>query len=190
MPLDSRTVDRIFTRLLAAYGSRWLTHIQGVPEQLLRTDWATVLDGVPAWQIDHALEVLDEGPNPPTSRMFRQWCMRSPDAAKPKQARLAEPQPTLAATKAGLTRLAAELGRLKDLQAKRKPGDWIDDLRARSKAGHLLTLAQQDMLREADQAKAPAGDWVSMKMEPVPHEHFPPAMRAEIPPPRVKKGLL
>lgn len=184
MPLDSRTVDRIFTRLLAAYGSRWLTHIQGVPEQLLRTDWATVLDGVPAWQIDHALEVLDDGPNPPTSRMFRQWCMRSPDVAKPRQPVLEDKR------KRDPARLAAELQRLHALLGQRKPDDTWAELKRRKAAGDSLTPAQLQMLRDATAARAPAGDAVSMHMTPIPHEHLPPAMRAEIPRPRVKKGLL
>lgn len=181
--LDSPTVDRIFTRLLVAYAGRWLMMTNGVPEALHKAEWAEVLADVPRWRIDQALTDLDDSPNPPTPRQFKTWCMRTPD--RPKAQPVIEDK-----RKRDPGRLAAELQRLHALLSRRKPDDTWDELRRRKKAGESLTPAQLQMLRDATAARAPAGDAVSMHMTPIPHEHLPPAMRAEIKPPRTRKGLL
>lgn len=181
--LDSRTIDRIFTRLLVAYAGRWLMMTSGVPDEALKTEWATVLGEVPLWRIDRALDTLDDGPNPPTPRQFRAWCMQASDN-QPKPPALQDK------TKPDFKRLATELGRLHELQKDRKPDQWIADLKARQRNGETLSAGQLLML---DGAKGAAGlqrgDAVTMRMTPVPHEHLPPGMRTTIKPPRMKKGL-
>ena len=45
MALQPQFVDRIFTRLLARYGSAWIRAYEGVDEKLLKGDWADQLAG-------------------------------------------------------------------------------------------------------------------------------------------------
>ena len=73
----------------------------------------------------------------------------------------------------------------------RDPMAWATALRDRQRSGEQLTPGQLAALANANGPTGlQRGDAVSMHMTPIPHEHLPPAMRAEIPPPRVKKGLL
>lgn len=80
MPLDLRWVDRIHARLLARYGSRWMAMWAGVDAEIVRADWAHVLDGVSAEGIAYALEHLPEE-FPPTSALFRRLCAQRPNSA-------------------------------------------------------------------------------------------------------------
>ena len=55
MALDFRWVDVIHTRLLVRYGAKWLAQTAPIDEEMLKADWADVLDGLSGKAIKHAL---------------------------------------------------------------------------------------------------------------------------------------
>lgn len=142
MPLDSRTVDAIHTRLLARYGTRWTALYAGVPAEAVKADWADVLDGLQLHGIRRALSSLppDYVPN---AAQFRALALSGPppmlDAAK-----LTEDRPT-----ADRPRLARMLARIAELQAGRGPKQWAYDLRDRERRGERLSEVQRSAWREA-----------------------------------------
>lgn len=175
MALDLRVVEAIFTRLLVAYAGRWLNYVEGIPAPALKAEWATVLDGVPRWRIDRAMEVLDDSPNPPTPRMFKAWCFAVPDSLNPEQKRLDGPKQvkTPEGTAAGRAMIADAMKRYAAIQASRKPDQWIDELRRKPN----LTLAVSDML-ERGKLNRTGGSGEGIKwITPIERAALPPAMR-------------
>lgn len=139
MALASQTVDAIFRRLLARYGSAWNAKWAGVPEEDVKTDWANVLGRFSREAVLYALEYLPEFP--PTAGQFREICIRAPQR-EPEQQLLDAPKPDPA-------RLAAELERLHQMLKDRAPKQWAYDLQEKERSGERLTEVQRQAWREA-----------------------------------------
>jgi hypothetical protein len=75
MAMEARYVDRIHTRLLARYGSKWINLYAGVEPELVKADWSEQLARVDAKGVRFALEHLppDFAPN---AAQFRALCNR------------------------------------------------------------------------------------------------------------------
>lgn len=150
MPLDSRAVDAIHTRLLARYGTRWTALYAGVPPEAVKADWADVLDGVQPQQIRRALGNLppDYVPN---AAQFRALALSGPPPMA-EQTRLHYERPP-----ADRARLVAMLSRIGELQAKRGPKSWAYDLRERERQGEDLSEWQRAAWRRALNAQGDDG---------------------------------
>ena len=139
-------IERIFTRMLARYGSAWVNAWAGVETQAMLEDWGRVLDGVPAHMIAYGLDNLPD--KPPIATQFRALCVQHP----------ARPLPALEAPPADPARVAAALGRMhagKSIGG-RDQKQWARDLRDRElnhngtlESGRKMTKAQRDMWRAA-----------------------------------------
>lgn len=150
MPLDSRTVDAIHTRLLARYGTRWTALYAGVPPEAVKADWADVLDGLQLFGIRRALSLLpmDYVPN---AAQFRALALSGPPSTVDSTAIAADRPP------ADRPRLVRELSRIAELQSKRGPKQWAYDLRDREKRGERLSQLQRSAWREALRAPESGG---------------------------------
>lgn len=165
-------IDRIHTRLLARYGSRWLAMWDEIHMADVREDWFSQLEDLSQRRVDYALANLPQD-FPPNAAQFRAIALRCPYQA----------QPALAAPPANPQRLAEELGRLKALREDLKTGQWAHELRAREKAGESLTLAQQAAWRSALRELPAEAIGPTMVFNAIPHHMLPPQMQADIPNP-------
>lgn len=164
--LESKWVDAIHARLLVRYGSAWIAKYQGVPEQLVKQDWANELAGIRGEAIRHALEHLPAD-FPPSVTQFRDLCLRAPEA----------PRPRIEAPKADPARVAAELKRMQDMQRGAKPLQWAYMLQEREQRGDRLTEAQRAAWRLALQHRMDEG--LGGAFTPIQADVLPPAMRAD-----------
>lgn len=144
MALDARWVDAIHARLLVRYGTRWVNLWAGIPEELVKADWAEQLAGLGGPSIQHALEHLPPE-FPPTAAQFKALALSRADEAPP----------ALPAPKADPRRVAAIMAGLQRRQ-QRDPKAWARDLRDREMNhggvlvnGKRMTQAQRDMWRRA-----------------------------------------
>jgi hypothetical protein len=148
MPLHRDWVEKIHTRLLARYGSAWISLYRDIDPALVVADWAEALNGFGAEAIRHALSCLPDDA-PPNAAQFARLCMRGPQSQAPVL-----PWPT--PDPAMVARVMSGIKR----PAQRNPRQWVHDLKAREERGDNLTQAQRDMWRTAlsahvllDQAK-------------------------------------
>lgn len=79
MPLKSETVDWIFMRMLARYGSVWIAKWTGVPMEAVKADWAEQLAGMTKDDILYGIQYLPHD-FPPTSAAFRALCAKAPES--------------------------------------------------------------------------------------------------------------
>ncbi len=77
MPLESRMIDAIHTRLLVRYGARWVNFYAAADQSLVKADWAEELEGISSNAIRHALEHLPDD-TPPNAAQFRKLCINRP----------------------------------------------------------------------------------------------------------------
>jgi len=148
MSLSMKAIDRLFSRLCATYGRRFMDQWGDVPESDVKTVWAHELDGFDrnltavAW----ALENLPE--RPMNVIEFRALCRRAPAPDVPA---LPEPAPDPA-------RLAAELSKLGQLRASvsgvREAGSadhkgWARKIIERHTRGEKVSLTPLRFAREA-----------------------------------------
>lgn len=166
MALSQRLIDLVFTRMLVRYGAAWVSKWRGIDEAAVRADWAHELDGLGEAAIRYALDHLPAD-FPPTASQFKALCINRPEPMPP----------LLPAPKADPKRVAAELERMRRVQAERQPLQWAYDLQEREKRGDSLSLTQMAAWRVAlERAELPCmyGDF-----KPIPDEYLPPAMRKE-----------
>ena len=146
--LELRYVDRIHTRLLARYGSKWINLYAGVDAEIVKADWCEQLARVQPDAIRYALDNLPAD-SPPNAAQFRALCNRMPSnpAAALLAAPVEPPQPE---------RVAAIVGKLADKPAtgKTPAQQCAENIRriARERGGKL-SAAQRRML----EAMAAAG---------------------------------
>lgn len=148
MSLSMKAIDRLFSRLCATYGRRFMDQWGDVPESDVKTVWAHELDGFErnlvalAW----ALENLPE--RPMNVIEFRSLCRRAP---APEVPALPEPAPDPA-------RLAAELSKLGQLRASvtgaRQAGatdhkQWARSIIGRHSRGEKVGVTPLRFAREA-----------------------------------------
>jgi hypothetical protein len=166
MPLDSRLVDLIHTRLLVRYAAKWINLYQSVDPADVKADWANELEGIPEYAIRYALENLSPD-FPPNAAQFKAICIRRPDPDMPR----------LPGPRANPQRVAQAIAQAKAALAKRKPLQWAYEMQERESNGERLTEGQRRDWRAALQ-----GGSVQVMNTPggiVPEESLPPAMRAE-----------
>lgn len=141
MALPSPWVERIFAKLIVAYGRDFLSRWEGVDLALVKADWANELDGY-VKNPDALAYGLDNLPadKPPTAKQFRAICN-------------SRPEPRLPALSAPVGKPSAEvLAKAASINANAGgPKDWAHALRERERAskGVGLTRAQREMWREA-----------------------------------------
>lgn len=89
MPLPASWVDHLFAKLGVRYGAAFMRQWPDTAPDLVKADWAEVLDNVRAESISYALKYLPE--KPPNAIQFRDICRRAP--APSDLARLQAPVP-------------------------------------------------------------------------------------------------
>ena len=105
MGLSTKVIDRLFTRLVATWGTSFMQQYRGTPETEIKTVWAHELDGY-ATRLDAIAWACDNLPEWPINAIvFRNLCRRAP---VPDLPRLPEPQ-------ADPQRMADELAKLQPL---------------------------------------------------------------------------
>lgn len=148
MPLDSRTVDAIHTRLMVRYGARFAAMYAGVDPQLVKADWAEVLDGVSPLGVRYALANAPID-HPPNAAQFLALCLQAP--RQHDHAQIAETRPP--ADPQLLSRLRR---RVVDMQANASRKQWAYELRERERRGERLSGIQRRAWREALRVAADA----------------------------------
>lgn len=166
--LNAEAIDAIHTRLLARYGARWIQLWAGIKPELVKADWLAVLQYVPWSGVMRALENLPD--DPPNANRFKALCLNYSGG---DQRRLPAPD----APKPDLKRLAHELSRISEAQAKRKPLQWAHELRDRHRQGDSLTPAQIQAYQEALSGKALTS--AGGRFSTIDPNKLPPAMRPE-----------
>lgn len=112
MALPDQWVTKIFTRLTVRYGSAFMRQYPAdMQPEILKADWAEVLDGVGGESISYALRFLPEAPV--NAMQFRAICQRAP-----KTERLALPEPP--ADREGIKRIAETISEALTRAAARK----------------------------------------------------------------------
>lgn len=164
--LPLRYVDEIHARLLVRYGSKWIRLWDGVDENAVKADWASVCGGMSPAEIRKALDSLPDD-HPPTAPQFRKL------GHTQEAHMLALPQPV---DPAGLRRIAQELKPLSKISGITLK-DLIERQRARREAG-TMTPSQRDWLKTVEletgsKAVQPLAGSISI----VPSEFLPPGMR-------------
>lgn len=76
MPLPASRVDHLFAKLGVRYGAAFMRQWPDTDPDLVKADWAEVLDGVRGDSISYALRYLPV--NPPNAIQFRDICRRAP----------------------------------------------------------------------------------------------------------------
>ena len=103
MALQKSWVDQLFGRLQIRYGAAFLRQWPDIEPDLVKADWADVLDGVKGDSISYALRFLPE--KPPNAIQFRDICRRAPVASVP-----ALPAPDVKADPERVRLIMARLG--------------------------------------------------------------------------------
>ena len=142
---DSTTIDHLFGKLLARYGSAWRGKWNGIDPDVVKADWMQMLDGISLQSVLYAIQYLPED-FPPTAGQFLALCRRAP---APAQAQIDGPRT------ADPARVAAELKRAFAGAVERGPRAWIGELRARQEAGERLSIFQIECLENAERAPLP-----------------------------------
>lgn len=149
MPASRESVDELFARLAASYGSQWLAKWDGMDMDKVAQVWQDELGGFKFRHIKYALENLPTD-HPPTAMQFRALCRQAPEPAvrmlrdperRPDPARIAE--------------AIAKIGR----GGSRHPMACAMELRNRELAGEKLNPAQRKHWRDVlgDQAQQTKG---------------------------------
>ena len=167
MALQPQFVNRIFTRLLARYGTAWIRAYEGVDDKLLKADWADQLAGFDdkPMAIKHALDNLPPD-RPPNAAQFRALCNTAP---LPAFKALPPPKVDREKALAALAPLRTVFKPQADLLA------WAKKLRDDEAAGRVLTERQRMDWRLA-LATVPEAV-VMADFNPIGSDRLPPGMR-------------
>lgn len=177
MAVSPTIVESIFARMLVRYGSSWLAKYPGVkkPEEwrAIHADWASLLDGLSDWSIEHGLANLPID-FPPNAAQFRAICSAAP-ARKP----LALPEPDITPEQRARNLETLRLAREKLLSGitTEKAKAQVAEFRERLAAGERLSFAQREWLAAASHLEFSGempGDFT-----PIPPELLPVAMRPD-----------
>ena len=171
MQPNASRIDRLFAKLSVRYGDAFLRQWSGAAPELVKADWAEVLDGVDDRAIAYALRYLPA--SPPNAIAFREICRRAPE---PEQARIAGP--TVRADPARVRQLIAGL-----IEAKRDGVTPAERVAARLRQieaanGGELSEAQRHMLNACERHCAPLA-LMADQFKPVPQHVWPPGMQAD-----------
>lgn len=136
MSLPLTWVERIFDKLMLAYGRDFTGRWEGLPISSVKTDWSHELSGFETHpeSIKHALQNLPPA-RPPTVYEFRNLC-----ASAPKKALFELPAPP--ADPLFVASIAAKL-RAPTGKANSTGKEWAYRLQERDKAGEPLNMNQR-----------------------------------------------
>jgi len=168
---NASRVDQLFAKLSVRYGDAFLRQWSGADPEIVKADWAEVLDGFSDSAIHYALRYLPT--QPPNANAFREICRRAPEH---EQARIAGP--TVRPDPARVRQLIASV-----TEAKRDGFTPAERVAARLREieaanGGVLSEAQRHMLNACERHCAPlalAGD----QFKAVPQDVWPPGMKAD-----------
>lgn len=148
MPLPSRWVDSLFSKLTVTYGAEFLRKYEGVQISDVKADWAEELSGYQQNPdaIKHALENLPLE-KPPSVLQFRELCRKAP---LPKFKAL--PAPDIDPAMAQAVKAAVKpIGKATD------PLEWAKNLRDREAVSpKSMSMFQRHAWREALKLKVTA----------------------------------
>ncbi len=170
MSLKSETVDWIFARMAVRYGAAWVAKWDGVPMDLVATDWARELDRMPMDALVYAMNYLPAD-FPPTVTHFRELCIRAPMRSQSPPA-LSAPQPDPERVR----RLVAE-AQERLVGSDRHPKQWAFDLKAREESGERLSMLQREVWRQAIAADDEPNVGYSTPISIIENDQLPPGMR-------------
>lgn len=95
MPIPASWVEQLHARLQVRYGVAFARQYEDLDPELVKSDWADVLDGFDRASIAYALRFLP-AERPPTALQFRDQCRRAPRgdavASLPPPADRADPE--------------------------------------------------------------------------------------------------
>ena len=171
MQPNASRIDRLFAKLSVRYGDAFLRQWSGGNPELVKADWAEVLDGVDDRSIVYALRYLPA--SPPNAIAFREICRRAPE---PEQARIAGP--TVRPDPARVRQLIASVSEAKrdGLTAAERIAARLRQIEAAN--GGVLSVAQRHMLDACERHCAPLALGAD-QFEPVPLHVWPPGMQAD-----------
>lgn len=172
MQSNASRIDWLFAKLSVRYGDAFLRQWSGAAPQVVKADWAEVLEGFDDRSIGYALRYLPA--TPPNAIAFREICRRAPE---PEQARIAGP--TVRADLARVRELIASV-----IDAKRDGVTPAERVAARLRQieaanGGVLSEAQRHMLNACERHCAPLA-LMADQFEPVPQHVWPPGMQADV----------
>lgn len=177
MALDASLVEDVHAALLVRYTDAWVRKYEYVGEQnmqLVRDDWAEVLDGLSPEALWHALKNLP-ATFPPNAAEFRDLAREYKAPAKAETKRLEAPRYH------DSKRWREAFERLGELQRERGPLTWAYELQEREKRGDDLLQSQRDAWRKALESSAvdmqPGG--LMGAFTPIAEELLPPGMRGD-----------
>lgn len=148
IPQSWSAIDRLWARLIATWGRRFMDQYPGIEEDAVRAIWFRELqpftrNRAGLEKIAWALDNLDG--DPMNAVQFRKLCAQAPSKQEPlKLPPKADPE-----------RLKAELARLADAKASiRRVGipdgkEWVQTLIERAERGERLSSGQRLMLKNA-----------------------------------------
>lgn len=170
MPLPSKYVKEIHSRLAVRYGSAWKAKWAEVPQEAMEADWAQVLDGMSPAGIRKALDSLPPD-FPPTATAFRALGAIAEEHKPAPQLPAPDPQ--------GMKRVAGALG---VAQAQfETPRQFMERLRRDVEAGNA-SRARVNHYRIAVANGYYGGETVAQvgEFRPVPQDSLPPGMRTDV----------
>lgn len=149
MSLPTKTIEGLWTRLIAAYGVRFLDQYEGLPIADVKTDWAARLS-VFSERLDAVAWALHNLPVQPVNAIaFAALCRQAP----------APIVPALPLPPANPERMRAELAKLQPVLSKPVCGDgrdWARRIVARVQAGERVSLVAQRAAASALAGRAAA----------------------------------
>lgn len=174
MALDIYLVEDVHASLLVRYGDAWARKYEHIEDiELVRRDWAEVLDGLSKEACWHALKNLPPT-FPPNATEFRALAktFNAPKKAVPQleAPRYRDPQ-----------KWRAAFERLGELFRGRRPLTWAYDLQEREKRGDTLLESQRIAWRRALESRAADvhENGTFGAFTPIPDHMLPPGMREE-----------
>lgn len=170
-PLPPAWVEHLFSRLAVVYGHAFLGRWSGLDLDAVKRSWGEELAGFADYPnaLKHGLDSLPVG-EPPTVLGFRELCRAAlRDERQP-------PVPELPAPPADPAKVAALMAQV-DRGNVRHPRAWIGVLRAQKAQGKILSAAQRDALKWADENDGAADPMPMGEFVPIPVELLPPGMR-------------
>lgn len=144
-------VQDLFTHMLVRYGSVWLSRFDQVPIEAVKQDWTETLHDLGKSALAYGVANLPPK-FPPDAMQFRLICLSGPQDPR-NQPRIAHQEKV---NPEGRRRLAKLLQRVVDLQRKRSPRQWIEDLRSIPERDR--TPAQIQSLRNLEEIPADSCD--------------------------------
>lgn len=143
MPLPSDWIDHIFAKLSVRYGASFAARYKDVKPELVKADWAEVLDGVSPRSLEYAFSNLPY--EAPDAMRFRDICRAAPIASTVALPPADKPAPET--TRQARAALLALKRRLTD--PNRRTVSCLDALLAREAAGEPLTAGQRGYIVSA-----------------------------------------